>query len=181
MSVDETKSKITASIWQSIAQSGVPVTTIPQDQLNALVNAIADGVLRGFDEMTDQAGLPARQGALQAASPLASEERILWEGRPFLSLVQWYQITTDRVRIVRGLLSKDRDDIELVRIQDIDHDQGITERILGIGDIVIRSSDNSLPEVVLSNVSDPEEVHEILRRAMLDARRRYRYSVQEEM
>ena len=181
MSVDETKVKITASIWQSIAQSGVQVTTMPQDQLNALVNAIADGVLRGLDETMDQAGLPARQGALAAAGPLTDEEQILWEGRPFLSLVQFYQITSERVRIVRGLLSKDRDDIELVRIQDIDHDQGITERILGIGDIVIRSSDNTLPEVVLSNVSDPQEVHEILRRAMLDARRRYRYSVQEEM
>ena len=181
MSVDETKAKITASIWQSIAQSGVQVSTIPQDQLNVLVNAIADGVLRGFDDMMDQAGLPARQTALQSATPLASEEQILWEGRPFLSFVQFYQITSERVRIIRGLLSKDRDDIELIRIQDIDHDQGITERILGIGDITIRSSDNTLPQVVLSNVSDPQQVHEILRRAMLDARRRYRYSVQEEM
>ncbi|RME84238.1 MAG: PH domain-containing protein, partial [Caldilineae bacterium] len=37
------------------------------------------------------------------------------------------------------------------------------------------------PEAVFRNVKHPEQVHEIMRRAMLDARRRFRYSVQEEM
>ena len=105
----------------------------------------------------------------------------LWEGRPFLSLRLYYQITSERVRITEGILGKEREDIELVRIQDIDHKQNLTERLLNLGDIYIRSHDPSQPEVVLNNVSNPMEVHEILRQALLKARKRYNLSYREEM
>ncbi len=180
MNPNDAKAKVTARVWQSIAQSGVSVSAIPSDQLNALVDAIADGVLLAIDETMSEAGLPERQ-VVAASAPMQGEEQMLWEGRPFLSLTTVYQITTERVRVIRGLLAKDRDDIELIRIQDIDHDQSLTERALNIGDITLRSSDPSLPETVLRNVTSVQEVHEILRRAMLDARKRFRYSVQEEM
>ncbi len=179
MSVEQTRSKITARIWQSIAQSGVPVDVIPREQLETLVSAISDGVLVAVDEALDEAGLPSRHE--QTAAALGSEEQILWEGRPFLSMVDTYRITSERVRITRGLLGKEREDIELIRIQDIDQTQNLGERALNIGDITIRSADPSKPEVVLRNVTHPVEVHEILRRAMLDARKRFRYSIHEEM
>ena len=180
MSVEQSKSKIKASIWQSIAQSGISVTAIPQDQMAVLVDAIADGMLLAIDDALSEAGMPARQ-AISASMVTESTEQVLWEGRPFLSLVTNYQITSERVRIVQGLFGKDRDDIELVRIQDLDIEQGLTERALNIGDIVVNSADPSLPAVTLRNVAHPTDVHEILRRAMLDARKRFRYSVQEEM
>lgn len=180
MTVEQTKTRITARIWQSIAQSGVAVDSIPQSQLETLVGAISDGVLLAVDEALDEAGMPSRQSA-QADVALGSEEQVLWEGRPFLSLVDTYRITSERVRITSGMLNKDREDIELIRVQDIDHSQNLGERALNIGDIVIRSADPSQPETVLRNVTDPVQVHEILRRAMLDARKRFRYSVQEEM
>lgn len=180
MTIEDAKTKVVASIWQSIAQSGVQVSALPQDQLNTLVNAIADGVLVAVDDMMDQAGLPQRLAAA-AASPLSSEEQVLWEGRPFLSLVTEYKITTERLRVISGILGKDREDIELVRIQDLDLEQGIGERALNLGDIHVRSADPSHPDVILRNVKHPTDVHEILRRAMLDARKRFRYSVQEEM
>lgn len=180
MNPNDAKAKITTRVWQSIAQSGVSVSAIPSDQLDVLVDAIADGVLLAIDDTMSEAGLPDRQLAT-AAMPLHGEEQVLWEGRPFLSLTTTYQITNERVRVIRGLLAKDRDDIELIRIQDLDHNQSLTERALNIGDIAIRSSDQSLPETVLRNVTNVQEVHEILRRAMLDARKKYRYSVQEEM
>ncbi len=180
--VAEAKARITTRIWQSIAQSGISVAAIPQDQLDTLVNSIADGVLVALDEAFTDAGLSTRQEIAQSLAPAAdSEEKILWEGRPFLSLVTYYQITSERVRIIRGLLSKDRDDIELVRIQDIDLEQSLGERALNVGDIIIHSSDQSLSQVELRNVLDPQAVHETLRRAMLNARKRFRYSVQEEM
>lgn len=180
MNPNDAKAKVTARVWQSIAQSGVSVSAIPSDQLNALVDAIADGVLLAIDETMSEAGLPERQ-VVAASAPMHGEEQILWEGRPFLSLTTVYQITNERVRVIRGLLAKDRDDIELIRIQDIDHNQSLTERALNIGDITLRSSDPSLPETVLRNLNNVQEVHEILRRAMLDARKKFRYSVQEEM
>lgn len=180
MNPTDAKAKVIARVWQSIAQSGVSVSAIPNDQLNALVDAIADGMLLAIDDTLSEAGLPDRQVSA-SAMPLHDEEQLLWEGRPFLSLTTTYQITNERVRVIRGLLAKDRDDIELIRVQDIDHDQSLTERALNIGDITLRSSDSSLPETVLRNVTNVQEVHEILRRAMLEARKRFRYSVQEEM
>lgn len=183
-SLEESKAKITARIWQSIAQSGVEVSAIPKEQMQVLVDSVANGVLLAIDDMLDDIGLPAR-GQAQAVAAVSEvdrpEEGVLWQGRPLLSLVENYIVTTQRIRIVTGLLGKEREDIELVRLQDIDHRQNFGERMLGIGDIIIRSHDPSSPEVVLRNVKDPERVHEIIRRAMLDARRRYRYTVQEEM
>lgn len=167
-------------IWKSLAQSGRPLQSIPQEELEILIDAFLKGAQVLIDESLADAGLPGRGGDALTET-LESQEKILWEGRPFLSILTHYQITNERVRIIRGLLGKDRDDIELVRIQDIDLKQGIVGRILGIGDIIIRSADPSMPQAVLSHVKESERVHEILRRAMLRARKRFRYSVQEEM
>lgn len=183
MNVQDAKSRVVARIWQSVAQSGVAVSAIPKDQLDTLVDSIADGVLLAIDEALDETGLPTRQGPTPstAEGAPASTENVLWEGRPFLSIVTVYQITTERVRIISGLLGKDRDDIELTRVQDLDITQGLTERALNIGDVIIYSADPSTPEATLRNVMNPQQVHEILRRAMLDARKRFRYSIHEEM
>ncbi len=182
MNVQDTKSRIVARIWQSVAQSGVSVSAIPKEQLDTLVNSIADGVLLAIDEALDETGLPMRQEAVTSiAQGAPATEQVLWQGRPFLSLVTTYQITTERVRIFYGMVGKDRDDIELTRIQDLDVTQGMTERVLNIGDIVIMSADPSTPTATLRNVTNPQQVHEVLRRAMLDARKRFRYSIHEEM
>jgi len=180
MSIEQVKIQARERIWKSIAQSGQSISSIPQNELEVLVDAILDGVMVVVDESLEDAGLPGRHESLSDL-PLQSDEKLLWEGRPFLSMITHYQITTERVRITRGLLGRDRDDIELIRIQDIDLEQSLTERALGVGDILIRSADPSLPETRLNNVKEPEKVHEILRRAMINARKRFRYSVQEEM
>ena len=182
MSLSETKAKIKASIWQAIAQSGVDVSSLPQEELDQLVRAITDGVLKEVDDILSEAsGRPASAAAEVEMDSDDDEERVLWEGRPFLSLSVHYQITDERVRLTEGLLGKEREDIELVRIQDIDHKQNVTERMLNIGDVYIRSHDASQPEVVLNNVSNPMEVHEVLRRALLKARKKYNLSYREEM
>jgi hypothetical protein len=178
MSVDQAKARIVARIWQSIASSGVSLAAIPREQQDALVNAIADGILVAVDDALEDAGVAARQ---VSESEAPTEEQVLWEGRPFLSIATFYRITSERVRVVRGLIGRDYEDIELVRIQDIDRSQGPGERMLNIGDITIRSADPSHPEVVLANVRDPGQVNEILRRAMLDARKRSRYTIHEEL
>lgn len=180
MAVTEAKQRVVNRIWQSIATSGVSVNSIPKDQLDTLVDAIADGVLVAIDHEFEEAGLPSK-GLADEAAPLGDEEKLLWEGRPFLSLTTHYRITNQRVRAQYGLVGRDYDDIELIRIQDLDRTQGLTERVLGIGDVHIASSDPSRPNLVLRNVADPDQVHEIVRKAMLDARKKYRYSVQEEM
>lgn len=180
MSIEQTKSKVVARIWQSIASSGVSLSSLPKEQLEILVHAIVDGVVVAVDDALEDAGVAPRQTAGADISG-HTEERVLWEGRPLLSLVTSYRITSERVRVKHGLLWRDFEDTELIRIQDLDRTQGFVERILGRGDVQIRSADPSHPELTLRNVRHPELVHETLRRAMLEARKRFRYSVQEEM
>lgn len=176
MAISDVRSKIKAGIWQAVAQSGVDVSVLSQDDANRLVDAITEQTLSTIDDLLSE------QVAQPAADDLEDDsEEILWEGRPFLSVSVSYQITSERVRIVEGLLSKARRDIELVRIQDIDHHQNLTERTLNIGDVTIFSHDPGDPEVTLNNVRAPSEVHEILRRAMLRARKKYNVSFREEM
>ncbi len=180
MAREETKAKIIGHIWQTIAQSQVPVSAIPKEQLDTLVGAIAEGVLASLNEIMGE--MSPKDQALVGPLPASDEqERVLWEGKPFLSFVERYTVTTQRIRVTRGLITRDRDDIELIRLQDLDYKQGLGGRILNRGTVLVSSTDATRPEVRLRRVRSPERVHEIIRRAMLDARRRYRVIFQQEM
>ena len=183
MSFAEMKTRLKATIWQAVAQSGVDLSSLPQAEQDKLVSAITDGMLQAVDDILSEASGQPISGTVAQPDEAEDEdeERVLWEGRPFLSLTVHYQITNERVKVVEGLLGKERYDVELVRIQDVDHKQNLTERTLNIGDVFIRSHDPGKPELTLRNVSNPAEVHEIIRRAMLKARKKYNLSYREEM
>jgi hypothetical protein len=169
MSIDQTRHQIIASVWQAIAQSGVDISAVPQEQQEKLVGKIADNVMLAVNAMLDEA--PEPKPAEQPVDEYG--ESVLWEGRPFLSLVEYYVLTSERLKIRQGLFGRDIENFELIRIQDIDLKQGATERIFGIGDITIHGHDTSDPTIVLRNVPKPEVVYETLRRAWLEARKRY--------
>jgi hypothetical protein len=172
MDLEQSRAKITGRIWQAVGQSGVDISGLPRDQQEGLVGAIADSMLVTLDElMGDEDEAPAA-GADSGAPASGSGEQILWHGRPFLSIFHHYTVTDQRVRIRRGLLSRDTDDIELVRIQDVDLTQKMNERMVDIGDITLIGADKSAPTVVLQNVHNPERVHEIIRQAVMEARKR---------
>lgn len=175
MSLEKNRERVAARIRQSIRQSGVDVSAIAPDQEERLVNTLSDGMLLEFDSMLNemtpkQATSTVVAGA--AAQGDTHEEEVLWEGRPFLSLGERYQVTNDRIRMFTGLVARDVENVELIRLQDIDYRQGISERIFGIGDIFLHSADVSHPVITLRNVSDPEAVTGIIRKAWLDARKR---------
>jgi hypothetical protein len=198
-------SHIKARAWQAIAQSEVNVSQVPREELDKLIAVIADAAVMELDDVLGQAlssemsRAPEKELSAeleddlgQGESKLPTEEEIvaalnsdieviLWEGRPFLSIRTRYVITNQRVRIIEGLLGKEREDIEMVRIQDLDQRQTIRERMFNLGDIVLRTHDPSHPQAVLNNVRDPEAVHEIIRRGVLKAREKYRLTFQEEM
>ncbi len=169
MSIEQIRAKVIGSIWQAVAQSGVDLSALPHDQQENLVSKIADNVMATINSLQED----EIKEEVNAEIVDDLDENILWKGRPFLSLVESYLVTTERIKIVRGLLSRDVENFELIRIQDIDYKQGINERIFGIGDISIRGHDASDPEILLRNVGDPEDVYELLRKAWLDARERH--------
>jgi len=168
MSIDQTRAQVVGSVWQAIAQSGVDLSAVPYEQQEKLVGKIADSVMIAIDSMLDE------EKAQPVEQPVDdTEETVLWEGRPFLSLVESYTLTSERLRVTKGLFSRNFENFELIRMQDLDVKQGMDERMFGIGDITIRGQDPSDPEIVLRNVHKPQEVYEILRKAWLNARKKY--------
>ena len=177
MSIEQTRAKVIASIWQAVAQSGVDLTAIPREQVEKLVSDIANSTMLTMDDVMSE--LPKPKANVDIMD--SSAEKLLWEGRPFLSLVESYTITNERIRITRGLVGRDFENFELIRVQDLDYSQGLSERVLGIGDIHIKGADASNPEIVLRNIPKPAEVYEILRRAWLEARKTHGLVFREEM
>jgi hypothetical protein len=175
MSLNESRNHIKAQVWKAIAQSEIDLSSVPKSELDSLVSLVTDAALLEAD---DEIGKTAKTGQLD---PGTGDEEILWEGRPFLSISKRYVITNERVRIFDGILGKDREDVELIRIQDVDQSQTFRERLLNLGDLNIRSHDSSDPSIVLNNIRDPQAVHEILRRAILNAREKYRLIYREDM
>ena len=177
MSIDKLRAQVIGSIWQAIAQSGVDLSSVSQDQQEMIVSKIADGVMVTMDAiMGDEMPLTTTEDEVDEL-----DERVLWKGRPFLSLVENYTITSERLKITTGLVSRNVENFELIRIQDVDFKQGMGDRMVGIGDINIRGHDPSNPDILLRNVSKPEEVYEILRKAWLDARKRHGLQFREYM
>ena len=155
-----------------IARSGVDLSTLSDQDQQTLVDDIAAAVANGLDEAADARPSPVDSG---------EEERVYWEGRPLLSLKESYVITSERIKIVSGLLSRHVENYELIRMQDIDYKQGFFERLLGIGDITIQGQDASEPVITLRNIGQPEKVYEVLRRAWLRARKRHGLQFREYM
>lgn len=183
MTIDNTRAQIIARIWQAVAQSGVDLSSIPQAQQEILMSKIADQLMLTLDQMLEEASIDqaASLTAQATSAPGDFEEQVLWEGRPFLSLIEHYTITNDRIKVVHGFLGKDIENFELVRIQDLDMTRGITERVLNLGDIDIRGQDPSDPKITLRNISDPEAVYELLRKTWLEARKRHGLQFREYM
>lgn len=178
MNVNEARTRIKARVWQALAQSDLQLKTLPREELEPLVEMVTDAALLEIDE---EIGQSVSSEAAKELPDTDDVEEVLWEGRPFLSITTRYVLTDERVRIIEGLLGKDREDIELVRVQDLDQSQSISDRLLNVGDIHIRSHDPSHPQVTLRNVQDPQQVHEILRRAVINARKKHGLIYREEM
>jgi membrane protein YdbS with pleckstrin-like domain len=74
-----------------------------------------------------------------------------------------YTITSQRVMIERGLVSKSLSEIDLRYVDDTQFQQGVLDRILGIGNVTLISSDKSTPTYTLRGVPDPRNLRETIR------------------
>ena len=83
-----------------------------------------------------------------------------------------FEITNQRVRIVRGVLSVSRQDTELYRIDDIGLEQPLGMRLLGHAILMLRSTDRSTPDIRLYGVPGLAGLAETLRQCSLRERER---------
>lgn len=74
-----------------------------------------------------------------------------------------YTVTNQRVMIEQGMLSKSLSEIDLRTVDDTQFFQSVADRILGIGNVTLVSSDKALPTTVLRGIHDPRSIREIIR------------------
>jgi len=84
-----------------------------------------------------------------------------------------YIITTQRVRVISGLFSKEVQEIELFRVKDTSARQAFFQRIFGLGTITILSGDEKQPRLVLDGVPNAIEMRERLRQEVMSLRQRF--------
>ena len=74
-----------------------------------------------------------------------------------------YIVTNQRVMIEEGILSKTVNEIDLRYVDDSQFFQGLMDRILGIGNVTLHSSDANTPTYMLRSIRDPRAVRELIR------------------
>jgi membrane protein YdbS with pleckstrin-like domain len=133
-----------------------------------------------------------------AAAKETAEENVLFAGHPavIFSLWQWaavlctlgiaylfywaqrlstrYEITTQRVRIEKGILSKSKESVELFRIDHFDVLKPLGMRLAGHCLLQLRSSDTNFSTVVIYGIPELEKLADTLRECSLRERARRR-------
>jgi membrane protein YdbS with pleckstrin-like domain len=74
-----------------------------------------------------------------------------------------YKVTNQRVLIERGVLSKSLQEIDMRSVDDTEFRQSLLQRIFGIGEVSIVSTDKVTPAVVLHGIRDPRSTRELIR------------------
>jgi uncharacterized membrane protein YdbT with pleckstrin-like domain len=124
-----------------------------------------------------------------------NDERIEWQGRPsqwrnlwwFVACVllvpipwafrRWletrnitYTLTDQRLKTTRGVFARTTEDLELYRVRDSRFEQDLAERLLGLGQVVLFTTDETSPEIRMTFIKDAEAVREKIR-TLVEARR----------
>lgn len=85
-----------------------------------------------------------------------------------------YELTTERIKVTTGLISKRTDDLELYRVKDTVLEEPVLLRLVGAGNIALTTNDATSPTLVLEAISGAKELREELRKHIEDCRDRKR-------
>jgi uncharacterized membrane protein YdbT with pleckstrin-like domain len=130
--------------------------------------------------------------ALIGELKMVAEETTIWKGSPsqvvnfrvfvlclllcwliapiFFALYKWlkvrcrkFEITTERIRMFDGILSKRTEELELYRIKDATVIEPFWLRMFSLGNIQLTTSDRSHPTLIIPAVPKVQELREQLR------------------
>jgi uncharacterized membrane protein YdbT with pleckstrin-like domain len=81
----------------------------------------------------------------------------------FARLSRRYTVTSQRVISRWGLISRNISEIDIKNIRDIQLQQGVLQRVFGIGSVALSSAGRAGAEVVFEGIADPDGVKEVIR------------------
>jgi uncharacterized membrane protein YdbT with pleckstrin-like domain len=83
-----------------------------------------------------------------------------------------YKVSNQRILLETGVLSKRIDEVDMRTVEDIEFQQSVFERMLGIGDINIIAADKRTARFRLVGVDNPRDVRERIRASAFQATQR---------
>jgi len=81
-----------------------------------------------------------------------------------------YRLTEQRLFVDRGIITRTTDQLELIRVDDIRVRQGLLDRLLGLGDVIVVSTDATDGTLVVRGIDKPHDVAELIRTQMRQLR-----------
>ena len=91
----------------------------------------------------------------------------LWKDRKrtFLGL-PWsftkYSMDEERLYIDKGFFKTTSDEVRLYRIMDVRLTRSLIQKMFGLGDIEVHSSDKTLHDFTIQSIKNPKEIKEML-------------------
>jgi uncharacterized membrane protein YdbT with pleckstrin-like domain len=89
----------------------------------------------------------------------------------FIGMIKWlanacrrYQVTTERLRLSRGILSRKTDEVELYRVKDYVLVEPFWLRVFGLGDIVMQTTDDANPIVRIRAIPQAPALRDQIRK-----------------
>jgi uncharacterized membrane protein YdbT with pleckstrin-like domain len=83
-----------------------------------------------------------------------------------------FTITRRLIEREQGVIFKRVDALDLARVKDIELSQSLFDRLVGIGTIVVYSTDKTSPTLLIEAVPNPRPVYEQLRDAVMEITQR---------
>lgn len=83
-----------------------------------------------------------------------------------------YRVSNQRILLETGVLSKRIDEVDMRTIEDIEFQQGVLERMLGIGEIAVIAADKRMGRFRLLGIENPRDVRELIRANAFQATQR---------
>ena len=89
---------------------------------------------------------------------------LAWFYFKYKSISTRYEITTQRIHIIKGIFSKSKQAIELYRVDDFDREYPFFMRVVGHGKLKVKSSDRNTPDLTIKGLRQIEPIYEELRK-----------------
>lgn len=145
-----------------------------------------------------------KRGAMRTTQTgMDRAESTVWEGHPsyvaaggtfvlcllfawlifpiFVAFFEWlriknthYRLTSERMLVTTGVLSKSLQQVELYRVRDISVEYPFLLRVFGKGNIRLLSTDRTSPDLVVSGIDNADTIKEEIRFAVEALRQKKR-------
>ena len=125
-------------------------------------------------------------GNRRSKSLLVRDNGRIWKDRKHTFMgFPWsftvYSMDTGRIFIKTGFFATTENEVRLYRVLDVQLKRSLWQRLLGLGSIAVMSSDKSMNNFIITNITHPEEVKELLSVNVDTARRENKVSGREIM